>query len=306
MPNDNYAANMAAASQLAVTATNSLASATMNRNTRKWNEKQYDKQRADALADWTMQNEYNSPQAQMERLRKAGLNPNLVYGNGATAQSESMPRQTDTKPWTPHAPQIDPQMVGDIVNRYYDVRIKEATYDNLRTQNTVLDNEAILKSAQTTATLKQAGYTDAQIAALTQETQFRNSLNPISLQAAEAGVNKTLADTKYTLNQDERAAAQNAVSLKEAAERILTMRAQRSKVPAEINEIKARIKNLETDTRLKEADAMLKEKGVQPHDKIYMRWLAEWLNSPSERIPITGADNTLKTITMPLWWMRKK
>lgn len=36
-----------------------------------------------ALANWNRQNEYNSPSAQMERLSAAGLNPNLVYGNGA-------------------------------------------------------------------------------------------------------------------------------------------------------------------------------------------------------------------------------
>ena len=30
---------------------------------------------------WQMQNAYNTPAAQMQRLEEAGLNPNLVYGN---------------------------------------------------------------------------------------------------------------------------------------------------------------------------------------------------------------------------------
>lgn len=34
------------------------------------------------LAMWSAQNEYNSPLAQMNRLKSAGLNPNLVYGGG--------------------------------------------------------------------------------------------------------------------------------------------------------------------------------------------------------------------------------
>lgn len=34
---------------------------------------------------WNMQNMYNSPAAQMQRLRAAGLNPNLLYGNGEAA-----------------------------------------------------------------------------------------------------------------------------------------------------------------------------------------------------------------------------
>lgn len=33
---------------------------------------------------WKMQNEYNKPENQMKRLQEAGLNPNLVYGGGAT------------------------------------------------------------------------------------------------------------------------------------------------------------------------------------------------------------------------------
>lgn len=41
------------------------------------------------IANWNMQNEYNSPLAQMQRLQAAGLNPNLVYGNGVTGNSSS-------------------------------------------------------------------------------------------------------------------------------------------------------------------------------------------------------------------------
>lgn len=37
--------------------------------------------------NWTMQNEYNSPTAQMQRLQEAGLNPNLVYGTGAVGNN---------------------------------------------------------------------------------------------------------------------------------------------------------------------------------------------------------------------------
>jgi hypothetical protein len=39
---------------------------------------------------WQMQNQYNDPAQQMSRLKKAGLNPNLIYGqsvSGATGQA---------------------------------------------------------------------------------------------------------------------------------------------------------------------------------------------------------------------------
>ena len=38
---------------------------------------------------WNKQNEYNAPTAQMHRLQAAGLNPNLVYGNGVSGNSSN-------------------------------------------------------------------------------------------------------------------------------------------------------------------------------------------------------------------------
>lgn len=49
------------------------------------------------LQQWNRENEYNSPLEQMKRLEAAGLNPNLVYGNGATTLSASSPRAADMK-----------------------------------------------------------------------------------------------------------------------------------------------------------------------------------------------------------------
>lgn len=46
---------------------------------------QFDK----ALEMWNMNNEYNSPSSQMQRLKEAGLNPNLVYGNGSVVGNSS-------------------------------------------------------------------------------------------------------------------------------------------------------------------------------------------------------------------------
>ena len=38
-----------------------------------------------AMLSWTLANDYNHPIQQMERLKAAGLNPNLVYGSGSVA-----------------------------------------------------------------------------------------------------------------------------------------------------------------------------------------------------------------------------
>lgn len=58
-----------------------------------------DQQNQFNLDMWKMNNEYNSPQAQMQRLKDAGLNPMLMYGQGTTGNSSSPPSQV-----TPNAP----------------------------------------------------------------------------------------------------------------------------------------------------------------------------------------------------------
>lgn len=44
------------------------------------------------LEMWQRQNEYNLPSAQMQRFRDAGLNPNLIYGQGSPGNASEMPR----------------------------------------------------------------------------------------------------------------------------------------------------------------------------------------------------------------------
>ena len=53
-----------------------------NRKAREWNEKMYYQQVEDNRKNWLMQQEYNLPSAQVQRLLDAGLSPALMYSNG--------------------------------------------------------------------------------------------------------------------------------------------------------------------------------------------------------------------------------
>ena len=61
------------------------AQALTNRANKKTSLDFYNTQRQDALADWNRQNQFNSPQAQMDRFKQAGLSPHLIYGQTNTA-----------------------------------------------------------------------------------------------------------------------------------------------------------------------------------------------------------------------------
>lgn len=47
---------------------------------------------------WNAANAYNSPQAQMERLKEAGLNPNMIYGSGGNTGMATAPPQAPGYP----------------------------------------------------------------------------------------------------------------------------------------------------------------------------------------------------------------
>ena len=79
--------------------------------TNRANMKLADHQFAQNVKMWNMQNEYNAPSAQVQRLKDAGLNPNLMYGNGtaATGNSPQMPQYA--------APTLQvPQIAGNLLD----------------------------------------------------------------------------------------------------------------------------------------------------------------------------------------------
>lgn len=64
---------------------------------------------------WKQQNEYNSPQAQMERFKAAGLNPHLIYGQGTPGNAQGIaPYQAPQMDFTP------PQNPLDLLDTYHD------------------------------------------------------------------------------------------------------------------------------------------------------------------------------------------
>lgn len=275
------AAAVAAGAELLTGGISAYAQGRTNKKTRQWNEKMYGIQRRDALADYNMQNAYNSPTSQMARLREAGLNPNLVYGDGANAPSATI-RSTDAKPWTPHAPDIPSG--GRIVSTYYDTQLQQANLDNLKKQNTVIEQEAMLKAAQIQNTIASTGMTTASTARSKFDLSQANALAQNSLDMADANLRKVWADTDMTVASNNRAEAMTNMSLKEGAERVLRSMAERSKIPAETAEILKRIQNIDKDVQLKELDLRLKRNGIQPNDPLYFRALAQYFNISPDKV----------------------
>lgn len=273
---------IAAGASLAGSGINAASTAGTNKKARKFAQQQALQQREWSLSDWAMQNEYNHPSSQMARLREAGLNPNLVYGNGADTSSGPI-RNSEPATWRPEAPQVNLSgAVTEGLSAYYDTQIKQAQIDNLRAQNTVATQDALLKAAQIIQTTAATGKTTADTQSTLFDNQLKSELKQTSMEAAKLGVEKQKADISYTLNAQELAIASTASSLREAAERILRSRAEREQLPAQRQLIYAQIESLKRDARLKDADLNLKEKGIQPGDNLFLRMLGQMLTNPKE------------------------
>lgn len=243
---------------------NAISQGSMNRKSRKWNEKMYGLQRQHALEDYATQNRYNTPAAQMQRYKDAGLNPHLIYGQ---SNEGGTVRSTDSKSWNPRAPEVD---AAPVLDAYYNAKLKPAQVDLINAQKESTLLEAVLKQAQA---LKTNADTD-NVRSQTRKTDTETSiLSKTGLQHKIAEINKLIADTEFTI---EHAARENIMFAPRFSKAVLDV-AHQELVNANTREMKqeilARVNNILADTRVKNADANLKESGIQPHDSALMRFI---------------------------------
>lgn len=262
---------IAAGASLAGTGINAISQGRLNRKTREWNEKMYGVQRADALADWNMQNEYNSPEAQMQRFMDAGLNPNLIYGQ---TNEGAVVRSSGVESWHPQAVRFDP---SEAVLSYANVNAKAAQTDNVKAATDVARQEAALKAVEITSRLVGIDRTKVGIEADKFRLSQAQKLADVSIESASENLRKTKAEIGMITDSNERAAASNAQSLQKGVEEILNLREQRAKTREEAESVRAQRRNIYQDYDLKQLDYELKRLGIQPGDNIMFRIIGRLL-----------------------------
>lgn len=102
---------------------------------RKMAEYQYSKD----LEMWNKGNMYNAPEAQMERLKKAGLNPNMVYGSGTAVGNSSgqLPKYNAPTVSYNYQPPVD---LPSMISQFQDFRIKNAQAGIAESNARVMDD----------------------------------------------------------------------------------------------------------------------------------------------------------------------
>lgn len=269
MPTNGLApAAVQAGGGLFSTAISAVATARQNRLSREYADRAYARERADALTDWERENAYNSPAAQMQRYRDAGLNPHLIYGQQNTGGSL---RPVDMQSAQFRVPDFSGiARAGSFLQDAQDYEIKAAQMNNLRADNTVKLEQALLLAAQRD-----------QLGVTTERSRFdlglETELRQTSADLRRENLRQLRQSMDLAINADERAAAQNSMGLKEAAERILNMRIQRTHVNLDLQRLRGEIDRIGLDNQLKRLDINLRNKGISSTDPIYWRILGQAL-----------------------------
>lgn len=94
---------------------------------------------------WSKVNKYNHPLAQMQRLKEAGLNPNLIYGSSPGSAVGNAQSIASGKQLQAEAPQYQ---FSNPMTPFMDTRVKQAQTNNLKTQSNLNTANAIKSIAQ--------------------------------------------------------------------------------------------------------------------------------------------------------------
>lgn len=240
------------------------------------------------LQQWHRSNLYNSPSAQMGRLKEAGLNPNLVYGNGAVGNTSGGSPSYNTPEY-----RLDTKGIGAdpmaILGQTQQIEQSKATTDNIRAQENYTKMKAFNESFETAILQKQAekmgiSINEAQIrlrilmaTAPEQEQQIKTNL-AISKQGLEGAKQQFNQQAKLNPYQAEILKNQSEASKHSVAQAISGLRKQ----GFEMSEIKARTKGIKQDTLVKRQEEIFKKyenfwrsKGITSSDNVMIRLFAE-------------------------------
>jgi len=197
-------------------------------------QKQAKEQNQMNMDNWLKQQEYNSPKNQMNRFSEAGLNPQLIYGQGTPGNATSAP-VSQAKPR--FAPQIDG---GAIMQNAVQIQQLQQTVENLKSNQELIQANEKLKQEQTALTANQNQWYDLLSSNKIAFTKSNIGLNEVRKLVGYGQVDKMDSDIMlnkqkmaFTGNEDLRQESMNAARIKQINSQTALSNAQQIKTLVE-------------------------------------------------------------------------
>lgn len=186
-----------------------------------WQTAENEKAYARSVEMWNMQNRYNSPTAQMSRLRQAGLNPNLAYGSGVTGNSAGSAPQY--QPAKIQRATMEPYRgwnlgLSDAVSMYMAMRQNKAQVENMEAQNKLIKEQARtegIRQGNIAISTARSGF-DLNLARELRDVSIDRAIAEKNLSEASATGAWTSANQKVLQYELDRALFDNKVKLSSA------------------------------------------------------------------------------------------
>jgi len=187
-----------------------------------------------ALQDWDRQNQYNHPKQQMKRLQEAGLNPNLVYGGGATTTAQPI-KSPDMQ-----VPNIDLQKVPESMGAYQNVKNQQLEGSRIQKAMELQDSQKKNIDANTLSTLTGIDAKKLDILGKEIMNQFLPEYYDQRNKAMKAG-------TEVKLSENEMNKLMFPHKLDQVLAEIANINARTSKVPFEKAQLQQAVQNMQTN-----------------------------------------------------------
>jgi hypothetical protein len=211
------------------------------------------------LQMWDKANEYNSPEAQMQRFAKAGLNPNLIYSQGNPGNTATtLPKYQQAIPDYQRARVGD--VIPNLVGMYQDIQQKKAVTDVTRANAENIRARTITEGARNLLALAQEVKvkTDTALSGRKIHTEIQKHSNLI----AEKLFRDALTEFQKTKNQYAKDYEEKRLKLMDAQTESAT--AQRDVAIEE--------------KFFKQHENQLRGYGITSSDNIVVRWAAKLLD----------------------------
>ena len=226
------------------------------------------------LEAWNRTNAYNHPMQQMNRLRQAGLNPNLIYGRGAdntaAAISNVRAQNTDLDTSVSQNPVSAQSIIAGLQQSNNDALAK-ASIDQTAANIALQKKEELVKDGQIA---KMA----AETANTTFQTEQAKKLQDYVVKRAELENTNLEQMMKIGWDRNEREKIMSSDNHEIAIQQVINMKQQKlldmakvAQSQAEVARIYQDIENMEVikqnllqDFKMKEFEAKMRDKGIVP------------------------------------------
>lgn len=275
------AAGIAAGAQLIGSGANWMAQGKINRDTQIWNQQMYDRQRKDALADWNMQNAFNHPAAQMQRLREAGINPALIYGKG-TDVSAGPVRSSSAPGWNPQAPDLSGigRAASDAIQAYTAQRMMNEQLKTMEQQRQNMTLDALLKGVSITGNQLKNAKTGMDL-------DLKRDTYDATVKKANEAVRAMQVGTDIKIAKEVRDQVMHAPTFAEAVSRV-------AKIAADTKIAQQQFENLKGAKVLQDTEIALRKSGLSWNDSVVLRALSQFAGGKPLPEAIGDIWNTIK------------